>query len=67
MNLSKFLKLKAKYSKYLLTNTFMQKFPQEIWNRIKQGFAFPFEGWLSENEYTKPVAQEENRVYTCVC
>ncbi len=57
------LKFKEKKPKHLLVKAFMKELPEEIWNRKKQGFTFPFEGWLKENEYTQPVTQEERRLY----
>jgi asparagine synthase (glutamine-hydrolysing) len=57
------LKFKNKKPKHLLVKAFMQQLPEEIWNRKKQGFTFPFEGWLKENEYTQPVTQEERSLY----
>jgi asparagine synthase (glutamine-hydrolysing) len=49
--------------KYLLIKAFMQELPQEIWDRKKQGFSFPFDDWLKQNEYTQPVTTEEQRLY----
>ena len=57
------LKFKERKPKHLLVKAFMNELPEEIWNRKKQGFTFPFEGWLKENEYTQPVTQEERRLY----
>ena len=49
--------------KYLLVKSFENELPNEIWNRKKQGFTFPFDGWLKENEYSKPVNSFENKLY----
>jgi asparagine synthase (glutamine-hydrolysing) len=49
--------------KYLLVKPFEKELPEEIWKRKKQGFTFPFEGWLQENDYTKPTSREEGLLY----
>ncbi|MFO0414216.1 MAG: asparagine synthase-related protein [Bacteroidota bacterium] len=49
--------------KYLLVKSFENELPNEIWNRKKQGFTFPFDGWLKENEYSKPVNSLETKLY----
>ncbi|MBU6157417.1 MAG: asparagine synthase (glutamine-hydrolyzing) [Bacteroidetes bacterium] len=49
--------------KYLLLKAFEKDLPAEIWNRKKQGFTFPFEGWLKSNEYTLPSNAEEEKLY----
>lgn len=49
--------------KYLLVKAFEKELPVEIWKRKKQGFTFPFERWLKENEYSKPHSTEEERLY----
>jgi asparagine synthase (glutamine-hydrolysing) len=62
--ISEHIKFKKNPSKYLLVKSFEKDLPQEIWKRKKQGFTFPFEGWLRENEYTKPVSKEEDFLYS---
>jgi asparagine synthase (glutamine-hydrolysing) len=57
------IKFHPKQIKYLLVKAFTNLLPEEIWNRKKQGFTFPFEGWLKENEYTKPTSPEEDILY----
>jgi asparagine synthase (glutamine-hydrolysing) len=57
------VKFKKAIPKYLLVRPFENELPEEIWKRKKQGFTFPFEGWLQENDYTKPVTREENLLY----
>lgn len=49
--------------KYLLVKSFEDLLPQEVWNRKKQGFTFPFEGWLNENQFTKPSTPDEEKIY----
>ena len=57
------VKFKHSTPKYLLVQPFENDLPEEIWKRKKQGFTFPFEGWLQENDYTKPVSREESLIY----
>lgn len=62
--ISQDIKFNRTIPKYLLVKAFQQELPEEIWKRKKQGFTFPFEGWLQENEYTKPSCREEEAIYT---
>lgn len=57
------IKFKNTMPKYLLVKAFENELPVEIWKRKKQGFTFPFERWLKENEYSKPHSTEEERLY----
>jgi len=57
------IKFNKSVPKYLIVKAFEDVLPQEIWKRKKQGFTFPFEGWLQENDYTKPVSKEEYLLY----
>jgi asparagine synthase (glutamine-hydrolysing) len=43
------LKFDHEQSKFLLIDSFKNILPEEIWNRKKQGFVFPFETWMKEN------------------
>ncbi|HMO34105.1 MAG TPA: asparagine synthase (glutamine-hydrolyzing) [Lacibacter sp.] len=58
------LKFSRELPKYLLVKSFENELPQAIWKRKKQGFTFPFEGWLKDNDYTKPNTSDEQRLYT---
>lgn len=57
------LKFKKSPPKYLLVKAFEQELPVEIWKRKKQGFTFPFEGWLKENEFIMPSTEDEKKLY----
>ncbi|MBL0329721.1 MAG: asparagine synthase (glutamine-hydrolyzing) [Bacteroidetes bacterium] len=48
LNLSHELKYKNNTSKYLLKEILYQYVPEKIFNRPKQGFAIPLEGWLKK-------------------
>ena len=43
--------------------SFEDELPEAIWKRKKQGFTFPFEGWLKSNEYIKPSNTAEEGLY----
>ena len=43
------LKFGNKQGKFLLIDSFSDVLPQEIWNRKKQGFTFPFDIWMKDN------------------
>jgi len=43
------LKYGNKQGKYLLIDSFSDLLPEEIWNRKKQGFTFPFDIWMKDN------------------
>ena len=57
------LKFQKTRPKYLLVKSYEDLLPEEIWNRKKQGFAFPFEGWLNENTFTRPSTSDEQKLY----
>jgi asparagine synthase (glutamine-hydrolysing) len=57
------IKYKKNPPKYLLVKSFEDELPREIWQRKKQGFTFPFEGWLKENDYIKPSNTDEQNLY----
>lgn len=57
------IKFNHSLPKYLLVKAFEKELPAEIWKRKKQGFTFPFEQWLKENEYSKPASAEEAKLY----
>ena len=47
-------------SKALLVKSFEALLPNEIWNRPKMGFSFPFEKWLQNSIYVKDLAESGN-------
>lgn len=57
------IKFNQTLPKYLLVKAFENELPVEIWKRKKQGFTFPFEQWLKENEFSKPSTNEEEKLY----
>lgn len=58
------LKYNHTLPKYLLVKSYQDILPKEIWNREKQGFTFPFDNWLKENQYSKPINQFETKLYS---
>lgn len=57
------IKFKTTPAKYVLVKAFENELPEAIWKRKKQGFTFPFEGWLKENEFIKPSTNDEEQLY----
>lgn len=57
------IKFNQTLPKYLLVKAFENELPIEIWKRKKQGFTFPFEQWLKENEFSKPSVSGEEKLY----
>ena len=47
------IKLKANQKKFLLVEAFKDILPQEIWDRPKMGFTFPFQEWLQGTDTLK--------------
>ena len=41
--------------KQFLVNAFNSELPQQIWDRPKMGFSFPFAEWLTKSSYVKEV------------
>ncbi len=53
--------------KSLLIDTFKNILPQEIWNRPKMGFSFPFQKWLKNSDLLKsllPISKTAAKMYT---
>lgn len=49
-SISPYIKYKKDRPKYLLVESYKDILPEEIWNRRKQGFVFPFQKWMEGNE-----------------
>ncbi|MBS1753213.1 MAG: asparagine synthase (glutamine-hydrolyzing) [Bacteroidetes bacterium] len=47
------VKYAGNFNKQLLIDAFKKELPQEIWNRPKMGFSFPFTEWLANSAYVK--------------
>jgi asparagine synthase (glutamine-hydrolysing) len=45
------VKFNLQQKKYLLIQAFLQELPEEVWNRPKMGFTFPFQNWFKESRY----------------
>jgi asparagine synthase (glutamine-hydrolysing) len=54
------IKYAGKLGKQLLVNSFGNILPNEIWNRPKMGFSFPFAEWLRNSDYFEVLLQSEN-------
>jgi len=46
--------------KELLIEAFKDTLPEEIWNRPKQGFTFPFKQWMKKSPYVKRLENSNN-------
>lgn len=49
------------YQKQLLISSFKNSLPEEIWQRPKMGFSFPFEEWLKNSPYLEMLKQSSNK------
>lgn len=50
-------------NKHLLIKAFDHVLPEQIWNRPKQGFVFPFELWMQHLKMNPPVTKTFNSLY----
>jgi asparagine synthase (glutamine-hydrolysing) len=41
------------FQKQLLINAFKDILPNEVWNRKKMGFSFPFTQWMNQSDFIK--------------
>jgi len=48
-------------TKELLLAAFDDILPQEVWNRPKQGFTFPFQEWLLQHKALLHTGKQENQ------
>jgi asparagine synthase (glutamine-hydrolysing) len=62
-HISDALKFNTSLPKYMLVKAFEKELPVEIWKRKKQGFTFPFAGWLKENDFIHPADASEQKLY----
>lgn len=65
LSISPDIKFKKGFSKPLLINAFKQILPEQIWNRPKMGFSFPFQEWMKKysalsnpDHYTNPTSKK---------
>ncbi len=45
------VKYAGKFNKQLLVDSFKDILPEQVWNRPKMGFSFPFKEWLTRDQY----------------
>lgn len=45
------IKYNPKQKKFLMVEAFKNYLPEEVWNRSKKGFEFPFESWFKKNVF----------------
>lgn len=57
------IKFKGNKPKSLLVDAFNDLLPNQIWNRPKMGFTFPFQSWLRENQgFLKQLSSNKNKL-----
>ncbi len=54
------IKFSGPLPKQLLINAFKDLLPEQVWNRKKMGFTFPFAAWMKNSEEIKMLAQNGN-------
>ena len=60
-SISEKIKFRGAYPKELLVSAFKKMLPEEIWQRPKMGFSFPFAEWLRNSEYVRDLEGSANR------
>lgn len=55
------IKYAGNYKKQLLIDVMRNKLPQDIWQRPKMGFSFPFDIWLKSNEYVCSIMENGDK------
>lgn len=55
------IKFSGPFPKQLLIDSFKDIMPEEIWNRKKMGFSFPFAQWMKSNDAVKELSYSSNR------
>ena len=51
LKISSNTKYEGEFKKQLLIDCFKDDLPEEVWNRSKMGFSFPFKQWLLKDQY----------------
>ena len=57
------IKYAGSYNKQLLIDSFKDMLPEQVWNRPKMGFAFPFKDWLINDKYAGAQTGTKNAAY----
>ncbi len=57
------VKYSGTVNKQLLVDSFKQSIPEQVWNRPKMGFSFPFKDWLINDQYARSHAGIKNADY----
>ena len=52
-NIRSDMKYNGVYPKQLLIDSFKNELPEQVWNRPKMGFSFPFNEWMQDSEFVK--------------
>jgi asparagine synthase (glutamine-hydrolysing) len=54
-------KFSGKLPKQLLIDSCKDILPEQVWNRPKMGFSFPFSNWMKNNTYLDDLMQDSNK------
>jgi len=54
-------KFSGKLPKQLLIDSCKDILPEQVWNRPKMGFSFPFSNWMKNNSYLEDLMQDSNK------
>lgn len=63
LKISSHVKYAGSYNKQLLVDSFKNILPEQVWNRPKMGFTFPFKDWLVKDKYAGTHAGTKNAAY----
>lgn len=58
------VKYKGKETKPLLIKAYRDELPEQIWNRPKMGFSFPFASWLSKSDFVRELLESSGNKAT---
>lgn len=61
-NIDPAVKFAGRLPKQILIDSFSDILPEEIYNRPKMGFAFPFQEWLKGSEFVKDLMNQSGKV-----
>lgn len=55
------IKYSGNFKKQLLIDVIDDKLPEDIWQRPKMGFSFPFDTWLRNNDFVRNTMENGNK------
>lgn len=63
ININSEIKYRGPHPKQILIDTFKDIIPDQIYNRPKMGFQFPFKKWFARDEYAKSMMMADPKNY----